>query len=49
MLRPDVVLFGEGLPEWELRRATRAVEQCDHGGEEPYGWDASHIHSRLTA
>ncbi|HEY3232661.1 MAG TPA: Sir2 family NAD-dependent protein deacetylase [Roseiflexaceae bacterium] len=29
MLRPDVVLFGEGLPEWELRRATRAVEQCD--------------------
>jgi NAD-dependent deacetylase len=29
MLRPDVVLFGEGLPEWELRRARQAVEQCD--------------------
>jgi NAD-dependent deacetylase len=29
MLRPGVVLFGEGLPEWELRRAQRAVEQCD--------------------
>jgi NAD-dependent deacetylase len=29
MLRPDVVLFGEGLPQGELRRARRAVEQCD--------------------
>ena len=29
MLRPGVVLFGEGLPEWELRRARTAVEQCD--------------------
>jgi NAD-dependent deacetylase len=29
MLRPGVVLFGEGLPEWELRRARQAVEQCD--------------------
>ncbi len=29
MLRPDVVLFGEGLPAWELRRARKAVEQCD--------------------
>lgn len=29
MLRHDVVMFGEGLPEWELRRARKAVEQCD--------------------
>jgi NAD-dependent deacetylase len=29
MLRPGVVLFGEGLPEWELRRAQQAVEGCD--------------------
>jgi NAD-dependent deacetylase len=29
MLRPGVVLFGEGLPEWELRQAQRAVEQCE--------------------
>lgn len=29
ILRPDVVLFGEGLPEWELRKAQRAVEKCD--------------------
>lgn len=29
MLRPGVVLFGEGLPEWELRRAQQAVEQCE--------------------
>jgi NAD-dependent deacetylase len=29
ILRPGVVLFGEGLPEWELRRARAAVEQCD--------------------
>jgi NAD-dependent deacetylase len=29
ILRPDVVLFGEGLPAWELRKATRAVEQSD--------------------
>ena len=29
MLRPGVVLFGEGLPEWELRRARVAVEQCE--------------------
>jgi NAD-dependent deacetylase len=28
-LRPDVVLFGEGLPRAELRRAQHAVEQCD--------------------
>lgn len=28
-LRPDVVLFGEGLPTGELRRARQAVEQCD--------------------
>jgi NAD-dependent deacetylase len=28
-LRPDVVMFGEGLPQAELRRAQRAVEQCD--------------------
>jgi len=29
ILRPDVVLFGEGLPEWELRKAHQAVEGCD--------------------
>lgn len=29
LLRPDVVMFGEGMPEWELRRARHAVEQCD--------------------
>ena len=29
ILRPDVVLFGEGLPQWELRKARKAVEQCD--------------------
>ncbi len=29
ILRPDVVMFGEGLPDWELKRARRAVEQCD--------------------
>jgi NAD-dependent deacetylase len=29
ILRPGVVLFGEGLPEWELRRARGAVEQCE--------------------
>lgn len=29
MLRPDVVLFGEGLPQGELRHARKAVEQCD--------------------
>lgn len=29
MLRPGVVLFGEGLPEWELRAARAAVEQCE--------------------
>jgi len=29
VLRPDVVLFGEGLPEWELRRARAAVERCE--------------------
>jgi NAD-dependent deacetylase len=23
------VLFGEGLPEWELRKARAAVSQCD--------------------
>ncbi|MEN9935380.1 MAG: hypothetical protein RLZZ387_1959 [Chloroflexota bacterium] len=28
-LRPDVVMFGEGLPHAELRKAQRAVEQCD--------------------
>lgn len=28
-LRPDVVLFGEGVPEWELKRARKAVEACD--------------------
>lgn len=29
ILRPDVVMFGEGLPEAEIKRARRAVEQCD--------------------
>lgn len=29
ILRPDVVMFGEGLPENELRRARKAMEQCD--------------------
>lgn len=29
MLRPDVVMFGEGLPQWELQRAQQVVEQCD--------------------
>lgn len=29
LLRPDVVMFGEGLPQSELRRARAAVEQCD--------------------
>jgi len=29
MLRPGVVLFGEGLPEWELRKARAAVAQCE--------------------
>jgi NAD-dependent protein deacetylases, SIR2 family len=29
LLRPDVVMFGEGLPHHELRRARQAVEQCD--------------------
>jgi NAD-dependent deacetylase len=28
-LRPDVVMFGEGLPRAELRKAQHAVEQCD--------------------
>ncbi|MBC8160835.1 MAG: NAD-dependent protein deacylase [Roseiflexaceae bacterium] len=28
-LRPDVIMFGEGLPDWELKRARHAVEQCD--------------------
>ncbi len=28
-LRPDVVLFGEGLPQHQLRRAQQAVESCD--------------------
>ncbi|HMO60066.1 MAG TPA: Sir2 family NAD-dependent protein deacetylase [Roseiflexaceae bacterium] len=28
-LRPDVVMFGEGLPQKDLRRAQRAIEQCD--------------------
>jgi NAD-dependent deacetylase len=28
-LRPDVVMFGEGLPHAELRRAQHAVEGCD--------------------
>lgn len=29
MLRPDVIMFGEGLPDHELRRARKAVEHCD--------------------
>ncbi len=29
LLRPDVVMFGEGLPHHELRRARQVVEQCD--------------------
>lgn len=29
LLRPDVVMFGEGLPQAELRRAREAVSQCD--------------------
>jgi NAD-dependent deacetylase len=29
VLRPDVVLFGEGLAQSDLRRAKQAVEQCD--------------------
>ena len=29
VLRPGVVFFGEGLPEWELRKARAAVAQCD--------------------
>ncbi len=29
LLRPDVVMFGEGLPEAELRRARDAVSSCD--------------------
>lgn len=29
ILRPGVVMFGEGLPEWELRTARAAVEQCE--------------------
>ena len=29
ILRPDVVMFGEGLPQWELQKAQRAVERCD--------------------
>ncbi len=29
LLRPDVVMFGEGLPEPELRRARKSVETCD--------------------
>jgi NAD-dependent deacetylase len=28
-LRPDVVMFGEGLPHAELRKAQHAVEHCD--------------------
>ena len=28
-LRPDVVLFGEGLPHAELRKAQHSVEQCE--------------------
>jgi NAD-dependent deacetylase len=28
-LRPDVVMFGEGLSQTDLRRAKRAVETCD--------------------
>lgn len=29
LLRPDVVMFGEGLPHAELRQAREAVSQCD--------------------
>jgi len=29
MLRHDVVMFGEGIPASELRRARQAVEQCE--------------------
>lgn len=29
MLRHDVVMFGEGISDWELKRARKAVEQCD--------------------
>lgn len=29
ILRPDVVLFGEGVPQWELHKAQQAVEKCD--------------------
>lgn len=29
MLRPDVVMFGEGIAQTDLRRARQAVEQCD--------------------
>lgn len=29
MLRHDVVMFGEGLPDMELKRARKAVEQCE--------------------
>lgn len=28
-LRPDVVMFGEGLPHAEVRKAQQAVERCD--------------------
>jgi NAD-dependent deacetylase len=28
-LRPDVVMYGEGLSQIDLRRARQAVEQCD--------------------
>ena len=29
ILRPGVVMFGEGLPAWEIRAARTAVEQCE--------------------
>ncbi len=29
LLRPDVVMFGEGLPQAELRQAREAVSHCD--------------------
>jgi len=29
ILRPDVVMFGEGLPEWELRRLTAELAGLD--------------------
>jgi NAD-dependent deacetylase len=29
LLRPDVVMYGEGLPEPELRRVRKSVESCD--------------------